>query len=303
MKKVLVAGGTGLVGSRLVNRMIDTGYHVHILSRKHVENSPQISYFVWDTKRETIDLDALEVDYIVNLAGAGIADSRWTDSRKKVLIDSRVKTNELLKKGMDKVGNKYETIISASAIGIYGDRGDEVLTEDSQPGKGFMVECCQKWEESSQLLRSHTDRHSILRIGIVLSTQGGALPKILLTKRARVINFFGDGSQYYSYIHIDDLCQVILNGLTDDNYAGIINVVVPESISNKEFAKRIAQVLPGPYATLPAPEWGLRIVLGEMADVVLNSNRVIPSKLMKLNFPYQYPELEACVEHLMHSNA
>ena len=302
MKKVLVAGGTGLVGNRLVSRLIDAGYHIHILSRSKNENTQNISYYIWDTKRGTIDEDALDADYIVNLTGAGIADSRWTTSRKKVIIDSRVQTNELLKTAIEKLGKKYEAIVSSSAIGIYGDRDDEVLSEESPPGEGFMAECCLLWEQSSRILNPYTERQSILRIGIVLSTQGGALPKILMTKPARVINFFGDGSQYYSYIHMDDLCQIIINCLTDKNYNGTINAVAPEAVTNKDFAKRITEILPGPYATLPAPAWGLRIALGEMADVVLNSNRVIPSKLIKLNFQYQYAELGACVKHLIDSN-
>jgi len=299
MKKILIAGGTGLVGSRLVERLIEHGHHVHILSRNKRASSSEVSYYTWDINKGTIDLKALEADVLINLAGAGIADKRWTSARKKLLVDSRVKTMDLLRKGLEEIGKKPEAIICASAIGYYGDRNNEELVETSAPGEGFMADCCMKWEEAAAALSEYTDRHSILRIGIVLSTLGGALPKVLMTRSIRVLNYFGNGAQYYSYIHIDDLCLIIEQCISDPAYTGIINGVAPEPLTNKEFTQSIGQALPGSYAVLPAPKFGLRLALGEMADVVLNSNRVLPERLEKLGFQYNFPDLESAIRDLV----
>ncbi len=295
---ILIAGGTGLVGSRLLEMIDYTKYTVNILSRKKRADTKNINYFTWDLNKMEIEKGAVQADYIINFTGAGIADARWTSARKKLLISSRVKSARLIKKGLEKSGHRPKAYISSSAIGFYGDRGSEKLTEASLSGEGFLSECCKLWESSAQELKDLVDRVVINRIGIVLSTKGGALPKILMTKAVGIYNYFGSGSQYYSWIHIDDLCRMFLRNITDDSMSGIYNAVVANPLTNKEFTVNIKNALGG-LAALPAPKFGLRLLLGEMADVVLNSTRVYPERLIDDKFHYDYSDLALATKDLI----
>lgn len=295
---ILIAGGTGLVGSRLLEMIDYTKYTVHILSRKKKTDTENVNYFTWDLNKMEIEEGALNADYIINFTGAGIADARWTAARKKLLISSRVDSARLIKQGLEKSTHRPKAYISASAVGFYGDRGSEKLTEDSPVGDGFMAECCQLWEGSAQELKPLVDRLVINRIGIVLSTRGGALPKILMTKSVGVYNYFGSGSQYYSWVHIDDLCRMFLSGIADSSMSGTYNTVSPKPLTNKDFTVEIKDALGG-IAALPAPKFGLRLLLGEMANVVLNSNRVYPNRLEDIKFHYDHSDLGLAVKDLV----
>ena len=297
-QSILIAGGTGLVGSRLLELIDYTKYTVKVLSRSKKPDTPEVNYYTWDFDTMTIEDGAVDVDYIINFTGAGIADSRWTDSRKKILVESRVKSAQLIKKGLQNSNSKPKAYISASAIGYYGDRGEEKLTETSPAGKGFMADCCVAWEESASELSNLVDRFIINRIGIVLSTKGGALPKILMTKAIGVYNYFGNGRQYYSWIHIDDLCRIFISNIEDESMNGIFNTVTPDPLTNKNFTIVIKESLGG-IAALPAPSFGLRMVLGEMADVVLNSNRVVPQKLIDDQYVFLHSDLGKAVKDLV----
>jgi len=297
-KTILIAGGTGLVGSRLLELIDYQKYQVKILTRSPKPGDDNISYHAWDFKSMTIDNDAVKVDYIINLTGAGIADKRWTDDRKRVLISSRVDSAQLIANALQETGHRPNAYLSASAIGYYGDRADQILDESSGPGKGFMADCCVQWEDAADLVVPFVNRVVVNRIGIVLSTKGGALPKILMTKAVGVYNYFGNGKQYYSWIHIDDMCKIFLDGIESPKAEGIYNAVVPQPITNKAFTQRIKKALGG-IAALPAPKFGLRLLLGEMADVVLNSNRVIPKHLQDESFAFDHPELGAAVKDLL----
>jgi len=246
----------------------------------------------------TIEDEAVHADYIINLNGAGIADERWTDDRKKLLISSRVNSAKLISQGLEKINHRPKAYISASAVGYYGDRGSEFLDEDSKPGSGFMAECCIAWEESAAILSVQVDKLIINRIGIVLSTKGGALPKILMTKAVGVYNYFGGGSQYYAWIHIDDLCRLFLRGIGTEKVEGIYNAVAPSPLTNKAFTVQIKDALNG-LAALPAPKFGLRLLLGQMANVVLNSTRVISKKLSDEKFTYEFSDLQLAVKDLV----
>jgi hypothetical protein len=246
----------------------------------------------------TIDKDAVKVDYIINLNGAGIADKRWTPERKKLLIESRTKSAKLIKSALEIAEHKPKAYISASAVGFYGDRKDEKLYETSSKGEGFLAECCHLWEESAIELGPFVDRLIIDRIGIVLSTKGGALPKILMTRQFGVYNYFGSGQQYYSWIHIDDLCRILLSQIENDSFVGVYNAVTPEPLTNKQFTTEIKETLNGKLI-IPAPVFGLRLMLGEMANVVLNSNRVIPKRLKEHSFNFKYNDLGKAVNDLI----
>ena len=297
-KRILIAGGSGLVGSRLVELLDPNQYHIHILTRRPKKASEFITYFKWDFEDMTIDSEAVKVDHIINLTGAGIADKRWTDARKKILIDSRVKSAELIKTALQSNGHRPQSYISASAVGFYGDRKDEKLIESSPMGRGFMAECCSLWEEAAKELSPYVEKLFIDRIGIVLSTKGGALPKILMTKQVGVYNYFGNGKQYYSWIHIDDLCHVMIDQMEKEYTSEIYNLVSTNPITNKEFTIEIKNALNGLVA-MPAPVFGLRLLLGEMANVVLNSNRVYPENLEKESFAFAFPDLGTAVKDLL----
>lgn len=297
-KKILICGGTGLVGNRLIELMDFDRYEVYILTRTKKAPTENIQYFEWDFSNMEIEKGATNVDYIINLTGAGIADKRWTAERKKILIDSRVNSLKLIKKGIDQDGSMPDALVSASAVGYYGDREGKELRETSSPGKGFMSECCELWEKAALEIESYFDRLSIARIGIVLSTKGGALPKILMTKSIGVYNYFGNGDQYYSWVHIDDLCKMLIVMTENQTMSGIYNCVSPQPLTNKDFTIKIKDALGG-MITLPAPKFGLRLALGEMADVVLNSNNVIPQRFLEANYDYKYSEIGPAVKALV----
>lgn len=298
-QKILIAGGSGLVGSRIIELIDTSKYDIRVLSRS-TRTEGKIKYYKWDFNSMTIDEEAVKVDYIINLNGAGIADKRWTNARKELLISSRVNSAKLIKSALEKTGHRPQAYLSASAIGFYGDRADEKLYEDSPVGKGFMAECCQQWEDSAAEIKPYVNRWVANRIGIVLSTKGGALPKILMTRQIGVYNYFGSGKQWYSWIHIDDLSRLFIEQIEDSSYQGIYNSVTPKPLTNKQFTLEIKDALNGNLA-LPAPVFGLRLMLGEMANVVLNSNRVIPKRLQDHGFSYDYPELGAAVKALVDS--
>ncbi len=294
MKSILIAGGSGLIGQRLVE-LLSPYYELKILSRKKHANTSNVKYFLWNTDTDEIDIEALKSDIIINLSGAGIADKRWTDIRKKELIDSRVKPANLIAEKLKKYNIQPKLYIGASAIGYYGDRADEVLIESSKIGKGFMAECCEAWENASAKVHPFVERFINLRIGIVLSKNGGALPKILMTTPLGLLNYFGDGSMYYSWIHIDDLCKIISDAIEDNHYRGTINAVSPTPLTNKDFVKNLSLSMPSKKLILPAPTFAIKLALGEMSAVVLNSNRVIPQKLIDVKHKFLYEEINADV--------
>ena len=301
MSKVLIAGGTGLVGTRLSQLLNEKGYDVVHLSRKKDTNATYPTY-VWDTAKGSIEEGAFDgVTHIVNIAGAGIADGLWTDSRKKLLIESRTQTTALLAKYISELAQKPKAYVSAAAIGIYGDRGEETLTETSPIGKGgFMVKCCEEWEAAIQAAAAKMEVRTVtLRIGIVLSTKGGALPKMLLPLKFFTTSYFGDGQQWYSWVHIDDVCNMFIKAMETETMEGIYNATTPQPLTNKEFTERMVEALGKRALVLPAPKAALRLGMGEMADVVLNSNKVIPQRLEKLGFSFQFPTFEEAIKDVV----
>jgi len=301
MSKILIAGGTGLVGTRLSQLLNEKGEEVVHLSRKKNKSALYPTY-VWDTEKGTIETEAFQgVDYVINLAGAGIADRLWTSSRKKILIDSRVKGTALLSKYIKQLEQPPKAFLSAAAIGIYGDRGDEVLTEDSAIGtKGFMVKCCVEWEDAIQLLAAETGIRTLaFRIGIVLSTKGGALPKMLLPLKFFTASYFGNGAQWYSWVHIDDVCQMFIKGMEEETMAGIYNATTTNPLTNKDLTKRMVKALGKRALVMPAPKATLRMGMGEMADVVLNSNKILPKRLENIGFSFQFTTFEEAVKDVV----
>ena len=292
MSNILIAGGTGLVGTHLTPKLLAKGYQLSLLSRKK-RNIKGVKNFQWDVNEGKIDAAAFEgIDHVINLAGAGIADGRWTSNYKKILLDSRTKSADLFHDELTQRNIQLKSYVTASAIGFYGDRKDELLTETTASnGKGFMVDCCEQWEAAGSQMKSVSDRLVTLRIGIVLSTQGGALTKMLPSYSAFVGAYFGDGQQYYSWIHIDDMVDLIIYSLENKQLNGTFNAVSPQPVSNKVFAQAIGKALDKSALVMPVPTFAIRLAMGEMADVVLNSNRVSADKILASGFQFQFPEL------------
>lgn len=286
------------MGTRIAQLLDSEKYHINILTRSPRPPKGNITYHHWDIEKGVIDDHALDAHYLINLTGAGIADSRWTDSRKKLLIDSRVKSTLLIRSAMQKANKKFEVAVSASAIGYYGHQGDSILDENSNPGDEFLSTCCMLWEDASQKLSDVATNSRIVRVGLVLSTSGGALPKILMTKALKIFNYFGNGKQYYSWIHIDDISRMFIHLLNNPGTFEIYNGVAPDPLTNKKFTEEVRDGAGGGIV-LPAPAIGLKLALGEMSKVVLNSNRVIPKHFIEERFQFIFPELEPAVKDLL----
>ena len=300
MKKLLIAGGSGLIGQAIISQLKDKDILIHVLSRSKKTDTDKLKYFQWDPEKRWIEDGALQVDYIINLAGAGIADKRWTDSRKNLIIESRVHAAELIHQHLLKLDHKPEAYISASAIGYYGDSGDQWVDETSEPiDEGFLSECTQLWEKAAASLHDAVVRLVIIRIGIVLSKDGGALPKMLLPFKVRLASYFGDGKMYNSWIHIEDVARLFIETLFNDNWNGTYNAVAPDVVTNKQLIESIKSEKSGFYLLNSVPTFALRTAMGEMADVVLTSNRVQSSKTINNGFNFNYPDLKKALTDLI----
>jgi uncharacterized protein (TIGR01777 family) len=297
MSTVLLAGGSGLIGQRLSVLLEKKGYEVIFLSRKESSDN---RFFQWDIKKGTIDSVAIErADYVINLAGAGIVDKRWTDNRKKILIESRTQTAVLLKESFEKI-KKPKAYISASAIGFYGNRGDEWLTENSEPQpEDFLSECTMAWENAAKNMAKSNIRTAIFRIGIVLSMNGGALPEMILPMKFGARVSFGDGKAYYPWVHIDDVCHMFIWALENEQANGIYNAVAPEPLMIEDLVKEIQEARGGFAFPIPAPSFALKLVMGEMADMLLNSARVSAEKVLASGYKFKFPEIQPALKNIL----
>ena len=301
---VVLTGGTGLVGRCLTKLLLEEGYTVRYLSRRKT-TVPQVSVFTWDVSSGTIEEGALDqADYIVHLAGAGIADERWTARRKKEILESRVKSTKLLYDYCRSRGVKPKAFIASSAIGYYGGHTrDSLRTERSAPGSDFLAEVTTKWEMASDPFEEWGVRVVKLRTGVVLSRKGGALPKVVIPARLCMAAALGSGQQWMSWIHEEDLARLFLAAMRDGNWRGSYNAVAPHPVRNKTFTSEVNFWL-GTCRSLrlflpPIPAFLLRLVFGEMAIVVLGSSRVDNARLRtETYFRYMYPTLSQALEHL-----
>jgi len=299
MQTVLITGGTGAVGLATSRLLASQGYKVIHLSRK--ENlSAEFPAYSWDLEKQTIDKKALEqADFIIHLAGTGIADKRWTAARKAEIISSRVESSKLLARFLATMERKPHAVIGASAIGFYGNRQEETLDENSAAGTGFLAESCTQWENSYQHIRNLGIPCSVVRIGIVLDKKTGALSKMLPSYHVRLGAYFGNGKQIYSWIHIQDMARILLFLVQNHPKNHVYNATAPLPVSNRELAQTIADVLGKKSLIVPAPAFAMRIAMGEMADVVLHGSRVLPKSLESAGFEFLYPNVSAALENLL----
>jgi uncharacterized protein (TIGR01777 family) len=294
--KIVVSGASGLIGTQLVAKLSSSGHEVVRLVRR----SPKSGEIQWNPKSGTLDAAALEgTDAVIHLSGAGIGDKRWTDGYRKEILDSRTATTALLAKTMASLSRKPSVFLSGSAIGIYGARNDEQLTEVSTHGTGFLAEVCEQWEAAAKPVVDAGIRTVYLRTGIVLSPKGGALKKLLPLFKLGVGGKFGNGKQWQSWISIDDEIGAIEHLLTA-NVSGAVNLTAPNPVTNAEFTKVLASVLKRP-AIVPVPTFAPKILLGgELADALLfTGQRVIPAALNASGYNFKHTTLESAFRSLL----
>jgi uncharacterized protein len=289
---VLLAGGTGFIGGALARHLTARGHRVSLLSRRPSGAADTRAYH-WDPEREEIDPRSLEgIDAVVNLAGENLAGGRWSAQRKKRLVESRVTATRFLVRRMAERRPPAPALVNASAVGIYGNRGEEILTEESAPGTGFLAELCRSWEETAISARVAGARVSLLRFGVVIGANGGALEKLTPVFKLGIGGRLGSGLQWMSWIALADVVGVIEMALTREDLGGPVNAVAPAPVRNREFTRVLARVLRRP-AFFPAPAVALRVVLGQMADeALLSSARAEPARLKALGYRFAFPDLE-----------
>jgi uncharacterized protein (TIGR01777 family) len=294
--KILVTGASGLVGSSLVPYMESKGHEVVRL----VRSQAGAGELRWNPEKGIETPAQLEgFDAVVHLAGENVSEGRWTDEKKARIRESRVKGTRTLSEALAGLTRPPKILISASAIGFYGTRGDEVLTEQSASGAGFLSEVCREWELATRPAAAKGIRVVSLRFGVILSAEGGALAKMRTPFKLGVGGKVGSGEQYMSWITLDDVIGVIDFALTNDELHGPVNVVAPQPVTNLEFTKALGHALSRP-TILPAPVFALRLAFGEMADaLLLSSARVEPLRLKEAGYVFQYPELEGALSHLL----
>lgn len=286
---VAITGSSGLIGSALIPALRGAGHRVLRLVRRTAEAGE----VTWDPARGILDGGALEgVDAVIHLSGEGLAAARWTESRKRALRESRLTSTDLLARTLVGLARRPGVLISTSAVGIYGDRGAEVLTEASQPGDGFLAQLAQDWEAAAAPAAAGGIRVAHPRFGVVLTPDGGALGKMLPPFRLGLGGPFGSGRQWMSWVTLPDVIGLLSYGLTEERVRGPFNAVAPEPVTNAEFARTLGAVLGRP-AIVPIPALALRLALGEMADqALLASQRAVPERLLHWGYQFQHPSLE-----------
>lgn len=303
MQTVLITGGTGMIGQALTKQMVSKGKNVIILTRSlsGKQQTEQVRYALWDVEKQTIDERALlQADYIVHLAGANVAEGRWTSKRKKEILNSRVKSGALLVKALNEMPNQVQAVISASAIGWYGPDTKEqnAFEEIDLPANDFLGSVVQQWEAAIQPVVSIGKRLVVLRTGIVLSNDGGAWPELKQPLAFRTAAILGSGKQVVSWIHIDDLVRIYMEAIDNESYTGVYNAVAPAPVTNADIMKALVRSKNKAYVFVKVPAFVLKVVLGEMSVEVLKSATVSAQKLLEQGFKFQYPSIEAAIHEL-----
>jgi uncharacterized protein (TIGR01777 family) len=300
METILITGGTGLVGKELCKQLTAKGYSVILLSRsKNIKT--EIPSYYWDYTKGEIDLEAIEkADYIMHLAGENVSTGRWTSNRKKNIIDSRVKTTELLLKKVKEKKKPLKAFITASGTNYYGTvTVDTVFTETDAVANDFLGEVCKYWEAAADNFKNSGIRTIKIRTGVVLSKQGGALEKMTIPIKLGIGSALGSGKQYMPWIHIDDLCAIYIKAIEDTNMQGAYNAVAPQHINNKEFWKAVSRELKKPFWFPAVPAFLITLLFGEMGSIVLKGSRVSCEKMKKAGYTFKFASLESALHDLL----
>ncbi len=306
MSTILITGGTGLIGSALTPMLTEKGHKVIILSRTPRAAANNVSYAKWDVKSQKIDNNAVSsADYIIHLAGAGVADKRWTTERKKEIVESRTESGALLVKALHEIPNNVKAVVSASAIGFYGDdekrsAKKKFFTEEMRADKEFLGETCRLWEESIDPVQKEGKRLVKLRVGIVLSNNGGAFPEFKKPVKFGIAGVLGSGKQVISWIHIEDLCRMFLFAIENENMQGVYNAVAPLPVRNKELTLSLAQKMKGRFFVhMHVPVFVLQAMLGQVSVEVLKSATVSCEKIRTAGFSFLYPDIDGALDDLV----
>ncbi len=299
--KILITGATGLIGKAICRSLANEGNQLVVLSRREPSGTDfsGVTSFRWEPGSESPPAQSWEgVEAVIHLAGEPVAAARWTERQKRRIRDSRVKGTRNLVAGMSLAPSRPKILISASAVGFYGDRGGEILTERSIPGSGFLSEVCREWEAEAALARRPGTRVVLARIGVALSPSGGALEKMLTPFKLGLGGRLGSGRQWFPWIHLDDVVGIIRHSLLTPSIDGPMNCAAPGVAPNEEFTRELAGVLNRPVF-FPVPEFALRLLMGDMAETILSSQRVVPQVAFDTGYSFKYPDLRQALESLL----
>lgn len=306
MPTVLITGGSGMIGKSLTALLLENKFDVIILSRNNKNPVQGAKMAIWNIDNQEIDGDAIkQADYIVHLAGANVGEKRWTKKRKKEIVESRIKSSALIVKSLKEIPNKVKGIVSASGIGWYqetpGANQPEVRRVETDPvDDSFLGDTCRLWEESIEPVTLIGKRLVKLRTGIVLSNQGGAFPEFKRPVKFGIAAVLGNGKQTISWIHVDDLCRIYLEMITNENLSGVYNAVAPQAIDNKTFTNELAKKMKGKFfIPFYVPSFLLKIFLGEMSVEVLKSANISAKKIKDTGFQFLYPTIDAALRQLV----
>jgi uncharacterized protein (TIGR01777 family) len=302
METVVITGGTGMIGTALSSLLESKGYKIIILSRKKHASRGNVSYAGWDVNKSFIDANAVcSADHIVHLAGAGIADKRWTEKRKKEIVDSRVNSSKLIVRTLTENQNNVKTVVSASGIGWYGPdvKGKKAFVESDPPASDFLGNVCVAWEQGISPVEAMGKRLVILRTAPVLATQGGAFKEFVNPMNFGIAPILSSGKQVMSWIHIDDICRLYLAAIEMKNLSGVYNAAAPETITNKELILRTARARKRPFIPIHVPEFVLKIMVGELRVEVLKSTTVDDSKIRSAGYNFIFPTVDAALNDLV----
>ena len=298
MKHILLTGGTGLIGSILTKHLLDKGYQVSHLSRTPGKD-PQVKTSLWDVDNGQIDDHSIDgVDIIIHLAGAGVADKRWTKKRKKLIIDSRTKSIRLIYELLKNKPHQVVKVISASATGYYGDKGDAILNEESGAAADFLGTCCVEWENAVDKGIDLGLNIVKFRTGVVLNKKGGALPQLALPIKLYVGSALGSGKQWIPWIHWQDVIAMYMFGVENEGLTGVYNMTAPQPATNKQVTIAVAKQLRKPLWAPKVPAFLLKLLLGEMSVVVLASTRAMAKKIEEKGFAFKYPEITSALKEI-----
>jgi len=293
MKKILITGGTGFVGSYLAEELVKRAYEVVIISRsKHQAKKNGVRFATYEQLEENVNGSYA----VINLAGHNLFDERWSDEVKGKILSSRVETTKKVVEAVKNSSAKPEVLVSASAVGYYGNRGAEFLREDSFPGDDFLSDVCKQWEEEAQ--KAEVKRIVIPRIGIVLEKNGGALGKMLTPFKLFVGGPLGNGNQYFPWVHMKDVVFTIIEAIENENYSGVYNCVAPQQVTMSEFSSVLGTVLNRP-SLFAVPEFALKLVFGEATGALIASQRVVPQELGKWNYAFMLDDLKAALKQIV----
>ncbi len=308
MATIIITGGTGLIGKTLSKMLVGAGHSVIIFTRKAKPAEGKIRFVAWNVSKGIIDHAALaEADFIMHLAGAGVADKKWTEARKQEIVDSRVKSGELIVKALAERPHKVQAVIAASAIGWYGEDpsvpNPNPFTEDMPPDESFLGRTCYLWEQSLEPLNSTSVRLVKLRTGIVLSNDGGAFAEFKKPVRLGIAGILGSGQQIISWVHIEDMCRLYIYCMEHADVSGVYNAAAPTPVSNRNLTLILAARMKGSFhIPVNVPVFVLKMMLGDRSVEILKSTTVSARKIQRRGFTFLYPSIEAAINQLIPSN-